>query len=261
MEKHHQESIAKFIGIYQNDPTILAILLGGSIAHGFAKPDSDIDVTIIVDEAEYQKRKQENKLAFSLWDICNYPGGYVDCKVVSSDFLRMIIDRGSDPARYAYKDSNILFSRIDDLQKILEDIGRFPIRVKNTRRIRFVSQLLAWKWYYSEAIKKQNQYLIYLSLQKIILFACRIILNENNLLYPYHKWLLSVVRNARNKPEGFDESIEQVMAEHTPDFVKQFCDDVLHFVGVDEKLLDWPNQFLLDSELNWVEHEAPVDDL
>jgi predicted nucleotidyltransferase len=31
------------------DPSILALLLAGSIAHGFAGPDSDIDVAIVVE--------------------------------------------------------------------------------------------------------------------------------------------------------------------------------------------------------------------
>ncbi len=90
MEKHHQESIEKFLEIYKKDPSIIGILLGGSIAHGFAKPDSDIDVSIIVNTEEFQKRKASNKLAFSLWDICTYENGYIDCKVADINFLSKV---------------------------------------------------------------------------------------------------------------------------------------------------------------------------
>jgi predicted nucleotidyltransferase len=261
VENHHKESIERFLDRYKHDSTILAILLGGSIAHGFAKPDSDVDVTIIVEEAEYQKRKSENKLAFSLWDICTYTGGYIDCKVVNLEFIKDIIDKGSDPARYAYKDNMILFSKIDNLAELLEDVVKFPVRDKDNRRDRFASQLLAWKWYYSEAIKKQNQYLVYLSIQKIILFSCRIILNENNMLFPYHKWLLNETRMAKRKPDNFDQAIERIMEQHSLELVNQFCSQVLRSVGLEEKSLDWPNWFLVDSELNWVEHAPPIDDL
>ena len=261
MEKHHQESIEKFLDIYKSDPAILAILLGGSIAHGFAKPDSDVDVTIIVDQAEYAQRKQEHKLAFSLWDICTYPGGYIDCKVVSLDFMKKVASNGSDAARYAYKDNSILFSRIDNLQELLEAVVRFPAQDKNERRSRFASQLLAWRWYYSEAVKKQNQYLIYLSLQKLVLFACRIVLNENDMLFPYHKWLLNETRAAPHKPANFDAAIEGIMANHSPELVNGFCSEVLKYIAADEQSIDWPNRFLSDSELNWLEHEPPIDDL
>lgn len=126
MHKHHQESIDKFLELYKDDPANLALLLGGSIAHGFAQPDSDIDVTLVVDESEYLKRKNDKKLAFSLWDICTYPGGYIDCKVVSLNFLQRVKERGSDPARYAYADNAILLSRIANIETLLAEITRFP---------------------------------------------------------------------------------------------------------------------------------------
>jgi len=261
MQRHHEESIEKFIARYQDDPAILAILLGGSLAHGFAKPESDVDIMLIVEESDYQRRKDENKLAFSLWDICTYPGGYIDCKVVSLSFMNTIMEKGSDPARYAFLDSKILWSRIDNLQEILNQITQYPTQDQDRRRTRFASQILAWKWYYSEAVKKQNLYLKYLAIQKITLFASRLILNENQMLYPYHKWLLNVVKLAPRKPVDFDQSIEHLLANHTQDTVDAFCIQALQFVQLDEKTLDWPNQFLHDSELNWVEHEAPVDDL
>ncbi len=261
MLRHHEESIEKFITRYQDDPAILAILLGGSLAHGFAKPESDVDIMLIVEESDYQRRKDENKLAFSLWDICTYPGGYIDCKAVSLSFMNTIMDKGSDPARYAFQDSRILWSRIDNLPEILSQITRFPAQDQDRRRTRFASQVLAWKWYYSEAVKKNNLYLKYLAIQKITLFASRLVLNENQMLYPYHKWLLNVVKLAPRKPDDFDQSIEHLLAHHTKDTVNAFCNQVLQFFQLDEKSLDWPNQFLHDSELNWVEHEAPVDDL
>lgn len=260
---HHQQeqSLEIFLNRFKDDPTIWAILLGGSLAHGFAKPDSDIDVIIIVEESEYQRRKNENKLAFSLWDVCTYPGGYIDCKVISLPFLNTIIAKGSDPARYAFQDSMILLSRVDNLPEILEQVTRYPIQDTDSRRVRFASQLLAWKWYYSEAVKKQNPYLKYLAIQKLTLFACRLILNENRMLFPYHKWLLNVVRSASHKPDGFDKSIDRLLADHTQDDVVAFCNQTLSFVGLSEATLDWPNYFLHDSELNWLEHEPPIDDL
>lgn len=261
MEQHHRESIGRFLERYRNDDSILAILLGGSIAHGFAKPTSDIDILIVADDAEYERRRQENKLAFSLWDICTYEGGYVDCKVVSPAFMRMVAERGSDPARYAFKDCRVLFNRMDGLEALLSEVTAYPVHRKEERRTRFVSQLLAWKWYYSEAVKKENAYLVYLSLQKIILFSCRIVLNENEMLYPYHKWLLAETGRAPRKPERFDEGIQKLMTDPTWDDAQRLATDILDMLNLKEKEIDWPSQFLIDSEWNWVEHEPPVDDL
>jgi len=261
MEKHHQEAIDKFVALYKDAPAIQAILLGGSLAHGFAAPDADIDVCLLVDSEEFQKRKAANKLAFSLWDICTYEHGYVDCKVVDLAFLTRIAQRGSDPARYAFKDNRILFSRVDHLETLLSDITRYPTEQQAARRNRFVAQLLAWTWYYSEGLKKQNKYVVFLALQKIVLFASRIVLNENELLYPYHKWLLRVVETADKKPEGFLDKVDALFDGHTLEKVNSFCQEILAFIGFTERTIDWPNYFMQDSEQNWIEHEPPIDDL
>lgn len=261
MEKHHQEAIDKFVAIYKNDPTILAILLGGSLAHGFASPDADIDVCLLVDSEAFQKRKAANKLAFSLFDICTYEHGYVDCKVVDLALLSRIAQQGSDPARYAFKDTMILFSRVGNLEALLSEVTRYPTEQQVERRKRFVAQLLAWKWYYSEGLKKQNTYLVFLALQKLVLFASRIVLNENALLYPYHKWLLRVVGTAEKKPEGFLGKVDALFERHTLENVDCFCQEILAFIGFTEQTVDWPNYFMKDSEQNWLEHEPPIDDL
>ena len=261
MENHHQEAIDKFLQQYIKDKTILAILLGGSIAHGFSVYDSDIDVILIVGSDEYLKRKEQNKLAFSLWDICTYENGYIDCKVIDINFLHKIKERGSDPARYAFKDNKILYSKVSNLQDILNDIVKYPASLRHERKRRFASQLLAWKWYYGEALKKANKYLVYLSIQKIVLFASRIILNENQLLYPYHKWMLKVLETAENKPPNLLQKIDDLFNNQSLENVNNFCDEILSFIDFTDKTIDWPNYFLKDSEQTWLEHEAPIDDL
>lgn len=261
MEKHHLDSIEKYLEICKQDRTILAAVLGGSIAHGFEQPDSDIDILLIVEPDEYLKRKKENKTAFSIRDICNYENGYIDCKVTDIDFVKKVAENGSDAARFAFTDGKILFSRIEGLEDLLKKVAVYPKDKVGDRRKRFASQLLAWKWYYSEAVKKQNKYLVYLSVQKLVLFACRIILNENELLYPYHKWMLKVIETAVKKPENFLVKIKDVLESPSTDKVNELCEVIMNFIDFNEGSVDWPNYFLKDSEQNWLEHEPPIDDL
>ena len=122
-------------------------------------------------------------------------------------------------------------------------------------------QLLAWKWYYSEAVKKQNKYSVFLSIQKIVLFSSRIILNENRLLYPYHKWMLKVLEKAEKKPAGLIAKIDELLTQSSLEKVNGFCAEILEFVNFNEQTVDWPNYFLKDSEQNWLNHPPPIDDL
>ena len=261
MELHHRQSIDRFLERIGNDASLLAVLLGGSIAHGFAEPGSDIDLLLVVDEEEYEKRRRENRLAYSVRDICTYEGGYVDCKVIHPAFLEAVKERGSDPARYAFQDNRILLSRIADLEDTLQAITRFPRHEQAERSRCFAAQLLAWKWYYSEGMKKENPYLIHLAIQKLVLFSCRLVLNANEMLYPYHKWLLRVIGQASTKPTGFDEKLVRLMESPEVEFIEKFCDEALAFAGIGASALNWPNQFLWDSELNWMHHEPPIDDI
>lgn len=261
IERHHKEGIEKFLDRYTKDEAILAILLAGSIAHGFAEYNSDIDLCLIVSKDEYLKRRASNTLAFSLWDICTYENGYIDCKVVDLGFLKKVAQSGSDPARYAFKDNRILHSKIDGLQELLNKIATYPSRQKDERNRRFTAQILAWKWYYSEAVKKENKYLVYLAIQKLILFAGRIILNENQQLYPFHKWMLREVESAKIKPANLMQKVDNLLNNHSLEMVNGFCEDILKFIDFTEKTVDWPNYFLKDSEQNWLNHEAPVDDI
>jgi len=263
MEPHHAASIRNLVAAFERDPAVLALLLGGSLAHGFAKPDSDIDVAIIVEPAEFQRRKQGGKLHYNNRELCTYEKGYIDGKYMDVEFLRLVAAQGSDPARFAFKDSRILFSHLPVLAPLLTDIVRFPVEQKRARLDRFAAQLLAWRWYYTEAVRQQNQYLVYLAIQKLVLFGGRIVLTENELLYPYHKWLLRVVETAARQPPGLRASIDGLLAEHSWNKVEGYCAGILAFAGINEADANamWPTRFMKDTELKWVTEEPPIDDL
>lgn len=262
MEPHHAASIRNLVEAMEPDASVLALLLTGSIAHGFARPDSDIDVAIVIGPDEYRRRRHEERLHYVNSALCTYEG-YIDGKYVDLEFLRLVAERGSDPARFAFKDSRVLFSRVPELQDLLADVARFPIEQKRSRIDRFVAQLLAWRWYHRESARLENRYLRYLALQKIVLFGCRIVLTENELLYPFHKWLLRVVERAPRLPPGFVATVEAVLADDTEPRVEAFCDQVFDFAGVDLGRADavWPSRYMRDIELAWTDHEPPVDDV
>jgi predicted nucleotidyltransferase len=262
MEPHHAASIRNFVDALQADRTVRALILAGSIAHGFATPKSDIDVVIVVSAAEYRRRRSDGRLHYLNRELCTYPG-YIDGKYADLPFLRLDARRGSDPARFAFKDSRILFSRIPGLEALLAEIARYPVDQKAARMDRFVAQLLAWRWYYSEATRLGNRYLRMLALQRVVLFGCRIVLTENELLYPYQKWLMRVLEAAPRQPAGFMASIDALLSDDTWPGVEGFCREVLEFARIDQARADasWPSRFMQDSELSWMSHEAPIDDL
>lgn len=258
---HHDETIQRVVAHFQAEPGVRALLLGGSIAHGFGQPSSDVDIMIVIDEDEYQQRLADNRMVFFSTELATYPEGYVDGKYVSMAFLEKVAQQGSEPARFAFADAQILYSSIDGLAAQLERITRYPVEDKLARIQRFAAQLEAWYWYASEADKKHNDYLMNVAISKLLLFGGRLILAHNELLYPYHKWFLAVLERAEHKPEQLIATMQRV--SHAPSYAgaTEFYTLITAFRSWELEPKTWPNYFMQDSELNWLHGPTPIDDL
>lgn len=260
---HHAETVAALTRQMAEDPDVHALVLGGSLAHGFAREDADVDVTILVSSEEYERRAAGGLLHYNDRSVVTYEGGYVDGKYVDLAFLRRVAEHGSDPARWAYDGAQILFSRDPALAGVLESITRFPVEQQAARREKFAAQLLAWRWFYSQSVEKESAYLRVLAQQKLVLFVCRLVLNENATLYPFHKWMLRVTEGVENRPADLMERIDEVLERPSQEKVDALVSDVLAFYGIDEAETTrvWPTRFMKDTELHWLTGHPPVDDL
>lgn len=261
MYPHHTQSIQNVTEFFQRDPEVLALLLGGSIAHGFQTPTSDVDIMIIVSDEDHKRRLEANQVHFFNMDLCTYEGGYVDGKYTSMSFIEQVKAKGSEPARFAFAGSRVLFSTIEGLEETLCQVTQYPSAEKAERIKRFYAQFEAWHWYCTESIRLQNDYLLGTSVSKFILFSGRLILAHNELLYPYHKWFLRVLEGANEKPDGLLESIHRLNNEQTIENIETLYEKVKNFHPWSDNPYGWPTQFMFDSELNWLDGRTPVDDL
>lgn len=257
---HHRESIRRTTDQFRRDPNVLALLLGGSLAHGFGSPTSDVDVMIVVSDAERAARAAEGRITFFDRALCTYEGGYVDGKYVSPGFLAEVEARGSEPARFAFEDAQVLFSRDPGIPALLARIPRYPLEAQAERVARFFAQFEAWTWYAGEALKRADPYLLATAVAKQTLFAGRLVLAHNTMLFPYHKWLLSQLERAPRKPEGLVEAIRGLCAAPTRERVDAFAALVRGFRNWEAGPRPWPVTFIEDTELSWQRGEAPIED-
>ena len=261
MHPHHIQTIQNIKEYFERDPEALALLLSGSIAHGFESPTSDVDIMIFLSEQNHQKRFQTGQLTFFTTELCTYEGGYIDGKYISLDFVKQVAEKGSEPARFAFEGSQILFSKIDGFEQEIHRVAEYPSAEKAERIKRFRAQLEAWHWYCGEALKRGDQYLLGTAVSKLILFGGRLILAHNEMLYPYHKWFLNVLEQAKDKPADFMACLQALAESPTAENVEAFYEKVKTFQPWIENPYGWGAQFMLDSELNWMDGKTPVDDL
>jgi len=259
--KHHQESIEKITDFFKKDEEIIAVILAGSIAHGFESKESDIDVMFIISEENYKKRCAVGDINYFNQELCDFDGGYIDGKYITLNFLRKVSEKGSEPAKYAFQGASVIYSEIEGLQEMVNMIEKYPIENKNENIKRFYAQFEAWKWYCSEAFKKNNDYLLNTSISKFLLFGGRLILAYNETLYPYHKWFLRVLQTVEKKPDNFIKYFTNLLSLRNEDAVEQFYNSIIEFNDWYTGDISWPSQFMIDSEINWLTGDVPVDDI
>lgn len=261
MHPHQRETIQRTVEHFSADPEVEALLLGGSIAHGFHTAQSDVDVMILVSDADFARRVETGGTCFFSRELCTYPEGYVDGKYVSVGFLEKVRERGSEPARFAFQDAQVLFARRAGLEELLRSIAAYPTAEKAARLWRFQAQFEAWYWYCGEALKRDNLPLLRTVVGKLTLFGGRIVLAHNERLYPFHKWFLRVLAGAPDKPPRLLELIQELAEAPTRERIDAFAATIKGFRGWEISHATWPAQFMRDSEHNWVDRPAPVDDI
>lgn len=258
---HHKESIKNISEKLKKNSEVLGVLIGGSIAHGFESENSDIDIMIIISNEDYKNREKTGDIHYWEKESCTYDEGYIDGKYISLDFMNKVAYNGSEPARFAFDGTFIAFSKIEGLQELINKIAKYPINQKDENIKRFLAQVNAWNWYFYEAKKHENEYLINHSISNLILFGGRLILAYNERLYPYHKWFLRVLQEVKFKPENIIENINNVLNKKDTDSIETFYNCIVNFTEWGFSDLDWASQFMADSELNWLEGKAPISDI
>ncbi len=123
---HHAETLARVRAHFAAQPDVSAVLLGGSIAHGFASVQSDVDIAIVVPDEQFQDRLRRADTCFFSRELCTYPEGYVDGKYISEAFLDQVAQRGSEPARFAFQDVQVVFNHSPSLLPRVAAAARYP---------------------------------------------------------------------------------------------------------------------------------------
>jgi hypothetical protein len=254
------QSIERVTQHFREQPGVEALLLVGSIAHGFATERSDVDIAIVVSDAEYERRRAAEELLFFSLELAGYPDGYVDGKYLSPRFLGEVEARGSEPARFAFAHARVLFSDRPGLAEQLERIARYPQAGKGERMRHFHAHMEGWHWYTGQAERHDNPYLMGVAVSKLVLFAGRLVLAHNELLYPFHKWFFRVLEQAPQKPEGLVEAMRELSRAPSARAATVLYEQVrdYHPWPKDPR---WSQHFLHDTELSWLRDAAPIEDV
>ncbi len=260
MRPHHQKAINKLVEYLKDKPEFLAIIVGGSVTKGNEKENSDIDVILVVTDEEFEKRERRSRFIFYDDSLCDYPDGYIDGKIVNLRFLELAAERGSEPARDAFRDAWVAYSKINDLENLIKKIPLFKKEEKKEKIISFIAQIKISMFFIRESVKRDDLFLLTRGITDLILFSGRLILAHNKVLYPNIKLLLDALENAKEKPDNMIELIETLLRGRTIELAEELCNTVLNYRR-------WPRvsnaavRYLIDTEWAWLNGKMYIGDV
>lgn len=260
MRPHHERAIQKLADHFSKEEGYLAVIVGGSVAKGVESEYADIDVLLVVTDELYEKRKEGNGLLYFSTDFCDYPGGYVDGKILNLQYLEAAAGRGNEVTRAAFKGAFIAYSAIPGLDDLLSKIPVYQAGEQQEKIRSFRAQFECAYWYLGEAIKRDDRYLLAHAVSSLVLYGGRLILAHNEILYPYHKLFMGELERAPEKPENLMELISVLLEEPTAENARAFHDAIMGFRRWDESSELWAVRFVKDTELAWLENKAYIGD-
>jgi hypothetical protein len=261
LRPHHERAIQKLAEHFSKEEGYLAAIVGGSVAKGVETEHADIDVILVATDEVYERRNQENSLTYFSASFCDYPGGYVDGKIVNLEYLRAAAERGNEATRAAFEGAFVAYSAIPEVNDL---VSRIPVYQKDEQaeKIRsFYAQFECAYWYLGEAEKRNDRYLLTHAVSDLVLYGGRLILAHNEVLYPYHKLFMTELEKAPEKPEKLTELIQVLLEEPGGENAKAFYEAIRGFRQWNDPPEPWNQRFIKDTELAWLENRPYVGDV
>lgn len=260
MRDHHSKAIQKAqTKLLAETPDLLAILVGGSIAKGTEREDSDVDLIVVLPDDQYRKRLAENQVAFLWRDVCDYQGGYVEGRYVSRAYIREAAVRGSEPTRHSFTGTYSVYCVDPDIAGWLPLIPVYPDNRQKNNIAAFLAQMQLNRWFFwNEGKRRSDRYLQSRAATEIVLFGCRLILAHNRILFACQKRLIEQTLAAERKPDGLQEKINRLLTDMTDEAKEDFCKTIEGFA--DWGKTDLLSRFLQDVEMSWFNRVPAVSE-
>jgi predicted nucleotidyltransferase len=210
MLKHHEDSIKIMISHYREDHEITALFLTGSVATGTERPDSDLDGVAVVSQEYYERKKNGIGAMEACFGKCTYQGGYFDVHFKTRKQLEELAENGSEPLRNMFSAAKVLYCDEPDLPEIVARIPVFQKEEAAEKQKFFYCTLKQFYNYYWKCCKPQGFHRHYVA-NGMIFNLYRLILLENEILFPSSRKLERTVQCAENKPEMIIEKCHRFM--------------------------------------------------
>lgn len=261
---HHDVAIERFVATARRDPQLLAVVVDGSVASGRERPDSDVDLVLIVTDEAFAAALGADRLSYVDDGVgsggIGYEHGYYDIKLATVEYLELAAERGDDPVRAAFLHAKVAWSRVDGLEEKIARISAVPDAQWEQRMAAHIAQArLHGGFFLNQASQLSNQYLLQHAVVHLVGAGGRALLALNRTLFQGQKYLERLVSELDRKPVGYEAAAAEVLRNPNPATAKAY-------LTVLEEFYDWPlsreatlSRFVGDTELAWLFGTVPPE--
>jgi hypothetical protein len=257
---HHEEAIARFVEATRATGSCDAVIVEGSVARGTERPDSDVDLYLVVDDAAFAQARNDGRLSYVSGDGVTYEGGYFDIKLVTLDYLDQAARRGDDPCRASFESARVVWSTIDDLEERLARILDVSEESWLHREAAFMAHARLQNWYFlPQAFDQGNAFLLHHAAVHLVMAAGRALLALNRVLFKAPKYLERTVAELRRSPDGYAQLASDVLANPTPATASALMNALEEFHSWPLSPAETLSRYVEDNELSWLTETMPPE--
>jgi predicted nucleotidyltransferase len=258
--QHHDAAIARFVERVSADDDVLGVVVTGSLARGHERPDSDVDLYLIVTEPAWERAFAAHRLMYVEREGADYEHGYFDIKLATLSYLEDAAERGDDPVRDSFAASLVVYSRVGDLAERIARVAAVPDDEWDRRAGSFVAQArLHGGYFLKQGIERADPLLTANAAVHLALAVGRALLAHNRVLFQGPKYLGAAVAALAEKPPGIEDALVGVVLQPSIESGAALLDLL-------EGFREWPmprdetlSAFILDNELAWRYRTKPPE--
>jgi predicted nucleotidyltransferase len=256
--EQQERALAAYVDSVRALPGALGVVLVGSVAQGRERPDSDVDVYLVVDDDRFAEETGRGRFAWIERVDADYPGSYIDIKLASPAYLATAVENADDPTRASFLGARIAWSVLPGLDETVARIATLPDDVWEERVRSHVAQAHLYGGYFlRQAVERGDELHRRHAGLHLALAAARAALAADHVMLPGPKYISKLVRSVPT-PEGFLAVWSRVVDD--PDTgsgreLIQILDQWLGGLTPDEAL----STFIRDNELAWLRGTVPAE--
>jgi hypothetical protein len=259
--QHHENTLDAYVRRVKGDPNAIAVIVVGSVARGTERPDSDVDVYLVVTDDVFDAAIAANRVIFDERADATYPGGYVDVKLATVAFLDAAAERGDDPVRASFEGARVAWVR--DGYDIAGRIAAIPVLSETVWESRAVS-FMAQVWWHGtdflpQAIASDNTFLLHHAAVHTVAAGGRALLALNRTLFRGPRYLEDTLATLDRIPEGYRDLARGLITRPSQESADAYVRalETFHRWPVDRAASD--SIFIRDNELSWLTGILPPE--